>query len=69
MEEIAGLMRAKGYGFVAIFHHGYSRRVAGVIRLCHRYSFHSFNAEKFNSFYSKIHEWPQCACLLLINVG
>ena len=45
---------------VAIFHHGYSRRVAGVIRLCHRYSFYSFNAEKFNSFYSKINEWPQC---------
>ena len=47
-------------GFVAIFHHGYSRRVAGVIRLCHRYSFYSFNAEKFNSFYSIINEWPQC---------
>ena len=45
---------------VAIFHHGYSRRVAGVIRLCHRYSFYSFNAEKFNSFYSKINEWPHC---------
>ena len=45
---------------VAIFHHGYSRRVAGVIRFCHRYSFYSFNAEKFNSFYSKINEWPQC---------
>ena len=35
---------------VAIFHHGYSRRVAGVIRFCHRYSFYSFNAE--NSIHS-----------------
>ena len=34
--------------------------MAGVIRLCHRYSFYSFNAEKFNSFYSKINEWPHC---------
>ena len=31
-KKIAGLISAKGYGFVAIFHHGYSRRVAGVIR-------------------------------------
>ena len=46
-------------GFVAIFHHGYSTRVAGVIRLCHRYSFYSFAAEKFNSYYSRINEWPQ----------
>ena len=54
---------------VAIFHHGYSRRVAGVIRLCHRYSFYSFNAEKFNSFYSKINEWPHCytACTSKLN--
>ena len=51
-------LKSRCCGFVAIFHHGYSRRVAGVIRLCHRYSFHSFNAEKFNSFYSIINEWP-----------
>ena len=51
-------MRAKGFGvtavncysFVAIFHHGYSRRAAGVIRICHHYSFYSFNAE--NSIHS-----------------
>ena len=42
------------------FYHGYSRGVAGVIQLCHRYSFYSFNAEKFNSFYSIINEWPHC---------
>ena len=60
MEEIVGLMRAKGYGFFAIFHHAYSRRVTGVIRLCHPYLFYSFKAEKFNSFYSKNNEWPHC---------
>ena len=46
---------------VAIFHHGYSRRVAGVIRLCHRYSFYSFNAE--NSIHSI--QWPQCFGIFL----
>ena len=58
MEEIDGLMRAKGfgvtavncYGFIPIFHHGYLRRVAGVIRICNHYSFYSFNAE--NSIHS-----------------
>ena len=51
-------LKSRCCGFVAIFHHGYSERVAGVIRLCHCYSFYSFNAEKFNSFYSIINEWP-----------
>ena len=67
--EIAGLMKGFDVGetAVAIFHHGYSRRVAGVIRLCHRYSFYSFNAEKFNSFYSKINEWPRWSKDLLVD--
>ena len=60
MEEIAGLMRAKGfgvtavncYGLVAIFHHGYSRQVAGVIQFCHRYHY------SFYPSYSKLMNGP-----------
>ena len=55
---------------VAILSPWLFNRHGSVIRKLLHYSLYSFNAEKFNSFYSKINEWAQCVfCWISWSVG